>query len=202
MKYIELQKIFREQDIFSPGEIKTIEPGFFRARLNEWQNKGYIKKLLRGYYYFTDKKFDERALYRIANRIYSPSCISLESALSYYGLILERPLAITSISTKKTNLFKTPLATFHYRKMKPELFFGYIADGEVKDTFLIASPEKALADYFYLNPQQASIDSLYEMRFDMKNLKMLTNKKKMIDMAEKFKDKAVIRAIKYLWRIR
>ena len=41
----------------------------------------------------------------VANKIYSPSYISLETALSYYGLIPESVYALTSVSTRKTISF-------------------------------------------------------------------------------------------------
>ncbi|GAI56933.1 unnamed protein product, partial [marine sediment metagenome] len=96
MKYLELKSELRDFTIFSLNEIRNIEPGFHRRRLNEWQDKGYIKKVVRGYYIFSDLKLSEEILFKIANRIYLPSYISLESALSYYHLIPESVYGITS----------------------------------------------------------------------------------------------------------
>jgi len=55
MKYIELNKFLKDFTIFSLNDIKKIDKNFHRRMLNEWQNKGYIKKVIRagkkeGYY--------------------------------------------------------------------------------------------------------------------------------------------------------
>jgi len=86
MKYLELKSELRDFTIFSLNEIRNIEPGFHRRRLNEWQDKGYIKKVVRGYYIFSDLKLSEETLFKIANRIYLPSYISLESAFFFIYL--------------------------------------------------------------------------------------------------------------------
>ena len=112
-------------EVFSLSDIRKVDPEFYRPRLNEWQAKGYIKKLRRGYYMFADLALNEQALFFIANRLYVPSYVSFEMALSYYGLIPEGVYLVTSVSTKKTSTFKTPIAQFLYKTMKPSLFFGY-----------------------------------------------------------------------------
>ena len=81
MTFLEFQQAFRDFTVFSLSDIRAVEPGFYRTRLNEWQNKGYIKKVLRGYYIFTDRKIDESDLFIISNKIYDPSYVSAESAL-------------------------------------------------------------------------------------------------------------------------
>lgn len=125
MKFLELKSELKDFTIFSLNEIRNIEPDFYRPRLNEWQDKGYIKKVIRGYYIFSDLQLSEEILFKIANRIYLPSYISLESALSYYHLIPESIYGITSISTRKTYHFVTSIGEFIYRSLKPSLFFGY-----------------------------------------------------------------------------
>lgn len=109
MKFLELKNELKDFPIFSLNEIRNIDPNFYRSRLNEWQDKGYIKKVIRGYYIFSDLQPREENLYKIANRIYLPSYVSLESALSYYHLIPESVYGITSISTRRTNSFKTSI---------------------------------------------------------------------------------------------
>jgi len=87
--------------------------------------KGYIKKIIKGYYIFSDSELNDNVLFEIANRIYVPSYISYEMALSYYNLIPESVYDITSVSTRRTYNFNTLIASFSYRTIKPCLFFGY-----------------------------------------------------------------------------
>jgi len=191
MKFIELQRLFKELGFFNIDEIKFIEPDFYRARLNEWQKKGYIGKIIRRFYYFKDIDINETLLFVIANKIYSPSYISLECALSYYGIIPEKTFLITSITTKKTYNFKTSIGNFSYRKIKKELFFGYELKKINNQSFLIATPEKALADYFYLNPKNSSKEHIYEMRINKSILNILLSKKRIDEILDRFNDKNV-----------
>lgn len=153
MKFIELKESLKDYTLFSLQEIKKIDHSFHRRRLNEWQEKGYIRKIIRGYYLFSDIALNEQVLFEIANRIHQPSYISLEIALSYYHLIPESVYGITSVTTKKTYRYRTSLGDFHYRYVKPSLFFGYnLVNYQPNKIFKIGFPEKAFIDFFYLNP--------------------------------------------------
>lgn len=104
--------------------------------------KGILRRLTKRRYLFTLLSPDD---FQIANFLRSPSYISLETALSFYGIITQFPYQITSITSKKTKTFVIDKKEFAYFHIKEELFFGY----EKKDKFLIATPEKALFDYLY-----------------------------------------------------
>ncbi len=169
MQYLELKEKLNNFAIFSLSDIRKIETDFDRRRLNEWQDKGYIKKLRRGYYMFIDLPLNEETLFLLANRLYAPSYVSSEMALSFYGLIPEGVYSITSISTRKTEKFKTPVAEFSYRMVKPELFFGYRLAKINNQQYKIAEMEKAVLDYLYLNSQMSSKAAFFEWRFNSKD---------------------------------
>ncbi|AWI09416.1 type IV toxin-antitoxin system AbiEi family antitoxin domain-containing protein [Ereboglobus luteus] len=84
----------------------------------------------------------------IANNLYGPSYVSLESALAHYGLIPERVHAVRSMTTKRARKFATPLGDFEYVTVLAK----YHAIGirqqiiEKQYAYLIASPEKAVCD--------------------------------------------------------
>ena len=83
----------------------------------------------------------------VANELYeAPSYISLEYALSYYGLIPERAMGVTSVVMGRSKRFETPIGWFSYRTL-PEKLFGFGVDS--RDAYLIATPEKALCDYLF-----------------------------------------------------
>ncbi|MCJ7525291.1 MAG: hypothetical protein MUP71_08725, partial [Candidatus Aminicenantes bacterium] len=150
MQYLEFQNALKDFTVFSLADIRQAEPGFHRRRLNEWQEKGYIKKVIKGHYVFSGLELDERVLFEIANRIYAPSYVSFEMALSYYGLIPESVFGITSASTRKTSRFSTTLGEFLYRTIQPRLFFGFEIRRHGGKTFKIAQPEKAFLDFLYI----------------------------------------------------
>lgn len=84
----------------------------------------------------------------VANLLYGPSCVSMEFALSYYGLIPERVVEITSMTTKRGKRYDLPVGRFSYTHSPPELYAVGIERIENADLtgFLMASPEKALCD--------------------------------------------------------
>jgi len=200
MKYIELKDRLKDMTVFSIKDIeKTSEGVFYRRRLNEWQEKDYIKKLVKGYYIFSDLKADDRTLYEIANRIYSPSYVSLETALSYYGLIPESVYLVTSVSTRKTNSFKTPVAAFGYQKVKNSLFFAYRIEEHNKKVFKIASPEKAVLDLFYLKPNLRNPDDFDSLRISHANFTEIIDKRRLFDYLKLYNNKRLSSAIHRLW---
>ena len=89
----------------------------------------------------------------IANHLYGPSYVSLESALSYHNLIPERVYSVRSITMKRAKKYDTPLGLFDYRTVLPDYFSIGIQQQVIKNTttFLIASPEKALCDMIVLS---------------------------------------------------
>ncbi len=89
----------------------------------------------------------------IANHLYGPSYVSLESALSYHNLIPERVYRVRSVTMKRFKMYETPLGVFEYRTVSPEYFSIGIQQQVTQDNtaFLIASPEKALCDLIVLS---------------------------------------------------
>jgi len=170
MQYIELRRQLKGFTVFSLSDVRNLDPSFYRRRLSEWQDKGYIKKLLKGYYIFSDLTLNENVLFEIANRVYNPSYISFESALSYHGLIPESVYGITSASSRRTYRFKTPIAEFYYRTVNPRLFFGYEIVKQGNKSFKMANPEKALLDYFYINTEIRKKEDFLSLRINKDNL--------------------------------
>jgi predicted transcriptional regulator of viral defense system len=150
MNYLEFEKSLKEFPVFSIKDIKKRFPDFDNRRLVEWQQKGYIQKIRREYYCFQDRIKDEQFLFYSANKIYSPSYVSMESALAFYNFIPEGVFMITSISTRNTSSYNTPVGDFSYNHVKPTLFFGYRLLQFDGLAIKIAEPEKVILDYLYL----------------------------------------------------
>ena len=171
MRFLELKEKLKDFTVFSIHDIRKIEPSFYRQRLNEWRIKGYIKKVIRGHYIFSDLVMDEAALFVLANRIYEPSYISLEMAMSFYNLIPEGVYSITSVSTRKTSEFKTEIGNFSYRKITPAGFFGYTLVERSGSVYKIAEMEKVILDYLYFNPRLVAEDDFSELRLNREILR-------------------------------
>lgn len=84
----------------------------------------------------------------LANHILGPSYVSVETALSYHGLIPERVYEIASMTTQASRKFTTPLGTFTYTRLPlPYYTFGIRSLKLADDQYaMVASPEKALCD--------------------------------------------------------
>jgi predicted transcriptional regulator of viral defense system len=196
MRYIELRDSMKAYTIFSTADIRRVEKGFQRRRLNEWQDKGYIKKIIKGYYIFSDIKLNENIFFEVANRIYQPSYVSFQSALSYHRLIPESVYGVTSASSRRTYIFKTKIAEFIYRTIKPELFFGYDIVRYDNKGFRVATPEKALLDYFYINTSLETKEDFKNLRINRDIFLNLIDKKRLFGYLGKFKQKKLTRRIK------
>ncbi len=179
MRYLDLRENLADQLVFTTEDIRKFDPKFFHSRLTEWQKKGYIKKIVKGHYLFSDTDLDERALFAIANKIYGPSYISLESALRYYNLIPEGVFTVTSVTTRNTRRFETTIGIFEYRKVKLPLHLGYNIVGQGKLKFKIASLEKVIIDYLYLNPDLSERETIESLRLDSYALLEKINRRKL-----------------------
>lgn len=91
----------------------------------------------------------------IGQQMVSPSYYSLESILSLSGIIPEGAANYTLITSKKTQQYSNEFGTFSYRHLSPKFFFGV---EQRKDGAWMATPEKAMLDYLYLNSKKFKAD--------------------------------------------
>ena len=186
MNFIQFKNFMYDFPVFSIADIRVAHSGFDRRRLSEWQKKGYITKLIKGFYLFADVELSESALMAIANKIYRPSYVSFETALSHYRLIPESIYMITSASTRRTYLFETPMARFSYRTIKPGLFFGYsLLPGGIAMAFM----EKAILDYFYLNPSIRTTDDFALLRINREEVLNRLDRERLAEYIRRFDHK-------------
>jgi len=191
MQFLELKKQLKDFLIFSTTDIEKIDANFHSQRLSEWRAKGYIKKITKDYYVFSDLEINESVLFLIANKIYTPSYISLEMAFSYYNLIPEAVYGITSVTSLKTNRFKNNFGEFIYKSIKPRLMFGYNLLEFKNHNIRIAEIEKAVIDYFYFNPSVKTENDFIEMRFKEEEFKTKANKEKLDRYLRAFDNKSL-----------
>ena len=112
------------------------------------ESDGKIIRLKKGMYVVSPEETG-KVLNRnlIANHIYGPSYVSLQTALRHYGLIPERVHLIQSLTTKHSRYFETPVGNFDYKCCNKEDFpIGVRPENDNDITYLIATPEKALCD--------------------------------------------------------
>lgn len=140
--YTSSLKFFTTKDLKDLLEIKNRRT--FEETVKRLESEKVLTKIERGKYIKTNSEYSK---FELSQFIYGPSYISLETALSYYGLVEQLPIEITAVSTKKSIEKEFEEQIYSYKKINKELFVGYRRE----EDFLIAFPEKAIFDQLYLS---------------------------------------------------
>lgn len=134
---------------------------------------------------------------QVANLLYGPSYVSLEWALSFYGMIPERVRTVTSMTLGRDKEYHTPVGDFTYYRLSEDRYAIGITymKADALGGFLMATPEKALADWVFrtckgLNKTQLQQDLIESKRMDRDDLQQL-NKALLADIAKSYRSKSV-----------
>ena len=131
-----------------------------RTQLSRWTTQGQLVRIKRGVYHFAERPIEELNL---SQWLYTPSYISLETALNIQGILPDVAQQVTSITPTTTRSFQTAYGTYSYAKIKPALFFGFSSEGSGDQAYQLAHPEKAVLDYLYLR----HVTSISEARLQL-----------------------------------
>jgi predicted transcriptional regulator of viral defense system len=175
MKFLELQKKLK-LNLFTLVDVLKLFPdekdSLIKIQLSRFSKKKLISKIKRGLYCFDLTRIDELEL---ANKLYQPSYITLETALNYYGLIPDIPQMVTSVNLITTKKIINQLGVFQYTKIRSSLFFGFtkIKSPQSQSYINLALKEKTLLDYFYLR----KINNIDQLRLDLGRINLSLFKK-------------------------
>lgn len=154
----------------STSSILPLLRGYKRPydKIDYWVKAGDLIQVKKGLYVLGNrisKKSPDAFL--LANQIYGPSYVSMESALAFHGIIPERVYQIGSVTTKPGKTFETAMGRFDYLHVKPSYFsFGIGNYGNpTTGYFMLASPEKALWDKIVLTSGVLFRSKLEVMQF-------------------------------------
>jgi len=155
--------------LFPRERIKTI-----KNNIGRWLSRGYFVRLKRDLYEFVEGGSESKIpdLY-IANRLYEPSYVSLETALSIYSIIPDIAAGVTSVTARATRTFKNKYGSFFYRSCKKEAFTGYGLMLYEGFKVCVAGKEKALVDFLYYRRRSNRSLDFAEERFNKKILKKI-----------------------------
>ena len=136
-------------------------------KLQELQKNESLLRLKKGFYVFNPKRTSR--LHRpevVANLLYGPSYLSLEYALSHYGFIPERVEEVTSVTSAKNKIYRTPVGRFSYHHLSAELYPLFIQMEPIapRSNYLIASPEKAILDFLILKTKDSEFKNPAEVK--------------------------------------
>ncbi len=162
-------------------------------QLSDWTRAGKLLQLRRGLYTFPDELPNS---YVIANRLVRPSYVSLQSALSYYGLIPEHVASMTSVTTGRPITLNNKFGRFIFRHIKTDFFFGFRHWQVAQTEFaFMATPEKALLDLIYLTPNGANEAYIRELR--LQNLEII-NPERLFRWVERANQPKLKRALPHI----
>jgi len=142
---------------FTSHDVATLFPGSEDRRYGLVKRaiaSGEVIHICRGLYCLAPKYQKKSVnLHALAQHVYGPSYISLESALSWHGWIPEAVYTLTSVSFGKSKEFNTPLGVFSYIHVPQKILYNGVErmTDEDENIFLMAAPIKALADYVYVH---------------------------------------------------
>jgi len=202
MDFLTFRERMYPMGCFNINQVLLWEKDFDRNNLTRWCNKGLLEKLRNQYYAFPEYHQMPDSSRYVANRIYAPSYISLHSALSFYGMIPEEVVQLTSVTTLKTAMFTNTFGTFHYQNVKTNLFFGY----EIKMMqngrgLMFATPEKALLDLLYLNPYYKTEQDMKELRLDEDYMHSEFTKVRLAEYLSRMGNKTLEKRVKTLLKV-
>jgi predicted transcriptional regulator of viral defense system len=135
-----------------------------------------VERMVKGKYKFLFREVND---FELANFLVNPSYISLESALSFHGILPQFPYVVTSVTPLKPRKITYQDKTYEFSHLEQRYFFGF----ERKQTFLIASPEKAFLDQVYFVSKKLRgihFEDLDLSRLDKKKLKGWSKKYKFL----------------------
>lgn len=145
MKFKDFRKQMKKA-VFSTAEAQVVafreSRELMNLQLHQWKKAGDIVALKRGVYAFADARPNSA---EVAKALYFPCYFSLEYALNFYGMMPEAVFTYTLVTPKATRSFANPMGRFSFRSIQQKAFTGF------DPVTLMAEPEKALVDYFYLN---------------------------------------------------
>ncbi len=135
--------------------ILSVLPGYARPddKISELIRKQLIIPLKNGLYVGgPETRLIQPESFLLANHLRNPSYVSVESALSYWGLIPEKVFETSSVTTKRSKIFHSKPGKFSFAHLPlPYFSFGQVSMKLRPSQYaIIANPEKALCDKIVL----------------------------------------------------
>jgi len=145
-----LSKILRTKNtVFTFKDISLLwretDANLVKRRISHYVKTGKLYSIRRGIY-AKDKNYDQLEL---ATKIYTPSYISFETVLAKAGIIFQyyEQIFIASYLSREITIDDE---RYTYKKIKDSILTNNLGI-EIKDSYSLASPERAFLDTLYLH---------------------------------------------------
>ena len=162
VKALQTLQASRKQ-VFSFADLQKLlgvaDTNYMKVLAGRLVKEGVLERVMRGRYVLSSNKPSDFAL---ANALYQPSYVSLDSALNYYGILIQSPQQVMSVTTNATKRIKVKGKTCAYMHLDQKYFNDY----QKVDGMLIALPEKALVDAIFFAALGRSVLAMEELRLE------------------------------------
>jgi hypothetical protein len=140
---------------FSRSSLLSVLHGYSRPndKIASLAGSGVLVPLKKGVYVLgAEWRRSPLSLPLIANNLYGPSCVSLEWALAWHGLIPEGVFDVTSVTSRRNKQYETPVGRFSYQRLEESLLYvgARVQETDGQACCLLAGPTKALCDQLLL----------------------------------------------------
>lgn len=141
-------KAFETRDV---SALLRVTPANASVLLSRLASRGFVSRMGRGRWSLGAKPAAP-VLEQLAAP--SPAYVSLQSALFRHAMIEQVPAVTFGVTLGRARRVATPGGTVSLHRMPPSLFGGFtVSDDGTK----VATPEKALFDFFYLGPTRSRL---------------------------------------------
>ncbi|MDO9399765.1 MAG: hypothetical protein Q7T79_03730 [bacterium] len=135
-------------------------------RIQALSRAGWFVRIKKGLYIIIEnlssRSVNDMSLLAISQALNKDSYISLDMALNYYGMFDQYSKNITAINLRLSKNYKFQNNNFKFIKIAKKYYFGFTQiriDGKIIN---IATKEKALLDYLYLDNSFYSASLFFE----------------------------------------
>jgi predicted transcriptional regulator of viral defense system len=135
-------------------------------RIQKLAKAGWFLRIKKGFYMIietlTSRSISDMSLIAISQALNNDSYISLDSALNYYGMFDQYSKSIVAINLKTSKCYKFQNNNYKFVKISKKYYFGFTqvrVDGKMIN---MATKEKALLDYLYLDNGFYSASLVFE----------------------------------------
>lgn len=191
MNYEKFRQTFSKSEYIRLADILLHYPNIDRKQLSRWSEVWLLLHPARGLYVLPERQIDREWMMIFSHGLVNPSYISLEYALSYYGLIPEEAVVITAITTKKTQSYDLGwFGRYRYQSIVERWFVGYSIRGlKGRATYDIATPAKAIVDFLYLHGSYMTSEDFEEWRINTYEVPEQVTPEELRNLASYFRNK-------------
>ncbi len=165
--------IVSSKDLLSVFE-KKYSQASAHNRIQKLHNFGWFLRIKKGLYLIVDnissRYINNKSLFLIARAINKNSYISLHSALNYYQMFDQYSKSVAVVNCDISKSYDFADNVIRFIKISKKYYFGFSQVRYEGKLVNIASKEKALIDFIYLNSSFSSISLVYEKLENHKNI--------------------------------